>query len=95
MAVLTDNQRAKLTAGLMRYWSASQTPIATTKANLRAAVNGIDSELDSSTTQFNNAVPQPARAELTADQKTLIVALTALLRCTNGEQLVRSLLDIA
>jgi len=44
-------------------------PLPINKVDLRAAVNAIDVWVDSNTTAFNNAIPQPARGALTTKQK--------------------------
>jgi hypothetical protein len=79
---LTDPIRAAIWAEFMNRTSAIQNtePIAIVKADLRAAVNAVDDWCDSNQTSFNNAIPQPARNNLTARQKALILALVALRR---------------
>ena len=53
---------------------------ALTRMDLKAAVGAIDDFLDTNATAINNAFPQPARAELTAKQKAMIVGYVALRR---------------
>lgn len=70
MAVLSDTDRAGLHAAYMQETSFARTGIALTKAELRAAVNAIDQWVDDNAAAFNSAIPQPARAVLTAKQKS-------------------------
>jgi hypothetical protein len=53
---------------------------AVTKPDLRAAVDAADSWIDSNASAFNTALPQPARAQLTAQQKTLLLCWVAMRR---------------
>ena len=43
------------------------------KADLRAAVDALDNWLDTNDATINAAIPQPARAELTKQQKALLL----------------------
>lgn len=43
------------------------------KADIRAAVDALDDFLDTNAAAINQAIPQPARAELTAPQKALLL----------------------
>lgn len=70
MAVLTNPDRAHVWAEAMRQGEA----LGLTKAELRAAVNAVDDWLDANAAAFNAAIPQPARAALTARQKALLLA---------------------
>lgn len=51
-----------------------------TKADLLAAVDGLDDYFDTNATAINTAIPQPARGALTTQQKALLVAYIALRR---------------
>lgn len=70
MAVLPDADRQAVCAGWMREPTG---PLAVTKAQLRAAVDAIDSWVDSNALTFNLAIPQPARNALTARQKAWLL----------------------
>lgn len=71
MAVLSDLARADVTA----EWQRSNEDIvgAITKADLRAAINGIDQYLSDNAAAINSAIPQPARGILTTKQKALVL----------------------
>ncbi len=69
MAVLTDPDRKALQQAWCAELSRRRTPFNLSRADLRAAVNAIDDWVDANSTAFNQAIPQPARAALTAQQK--------------------------
>ena len=71
MAQLTDDQRRDIWAEWMRV---NNEPVSVTKADLRAAFNALDDFLETNKTAINNAIPQPARGELSARQKAWILA---------------------
>lgn len=73
MAVLSDADRAAANRLFTDELSAAREPISVVKADLRAAVNAIDQWVDDNATSFNQAIPQPARAQLTAKQKARIL----------------------
>lgn len=68
---LTDNQRRRIWAYFMRAASTRQELIGTTlnKTQLREAVDAIDDWIDLNATSFNNALPNPAKTQLTTKQK--------------------------
>ncbi len=70
MAALSAGERlaAQREAMVEGGWTA---PI--TKADLAAAVNAIDDWVDANAAAFNTAIPQPARAQLTAKQKARLL----------------------
>ena len=80
MAVLPDNKRAQAWAQLMQDLSADGQEIAITKADLRAAVDALDTFLENTAATINAAIPQPARANLTTSQKARILAAVTLYR---------------
>lgn len=70
MAVLTNGDRANINAEFQRELSALfEEIIGMSKSDLRAAINATDSWINSNTTSFNNALPAPAKANMTAKQK--------------------------
>lgn len=73
MAVLTDPQRAAATADWQRDLAFRAETCGITKADLRAAVNGLDVFLDTNATAINNAIPQPARGALSTKQKARLL----------------------
>jgi hypothetical protein len=80
MAVLSDTDRARIWRGLMRYWSRTAEGCAITKADLRAAVDSVDSWIDNNAATLNSAIPLAARNGLTAEQKAMLLASVALMR---------------
>lgn len=70
MAVLSDQERAEITAKYMEDLSRSRTPIPVSKAELRAAVNATDDWQDQNAAGYNAALPQPARGALSTAEKS-------------------------
>jgi hypothetical protein len=75
MAALSDTDRAALWAAFQSELSSAREPIAVTKTDLRAAFNGIDDYFEANAAAINAAIPQPARAALTKQQKARIAML--------------------
>lgn len=72
MAELTNGQRAKLHAAVMRALSLpGSDPITITKPDSRAVVDALDTWTNSNAAAVNTAIPQPARAALTIGQKAV------------------------
>lgn len=80
MAPLTAPQRRTIQARLMQQLSEVTDATNLTKGDLLAAVDGVDNWIDAQQASFNAAIPQPARAELTAKQKALLFMLVMNLR---------------
>jgi hypothetical protein len=68
----------------MQEWSNSGETVALTKADLRAAVNAIDTWLDSNASALNAALPQPARGALTTAQKAQLLQFVVARRYLTG-----------
>lgn len=73
MAVLSDAERIAVHAEVMRRLSEQRDTVSITKADLRAAINALDDFFNSNATAINNAIPQPARNNLTVSQKALLL----------------------
>jgi hypothetical protein len=73
MAVLTDEDRAALVKEMSSDLSNTRELCGVSKADLRAAVNAADAWADANAASFNSAIPQPARAALTAGQKARLL----------------------
>jgi hypothetical protein len=71
VAALADAERQKAWAELMR--NADLALQGVLKSELRAAVDAVDAWVDSNSTSFNTAIPQPARSALTAKQKAALL----------------------
>lgn len=69
MAVLPNPDRAEVWADYIRQ----TTGLAVTKADLRAAVDAVDSWLNTNAASYNTAIPQPARSTLSASQKAKLL----------------------
>ena len=78
MAVLIDADRLIVWKRIMARLSQSRVPVSITKADLRAAVNAVDAWIEANSAAFNTAIPQPARAALTAAQKAELLSAVAL-----------------
>lgn len=74
MAVLLDADRVMCHAEFMQELSRSRQDAPLNKADLRAAVDAIDTWISSNAAAFNAAIPQPARAALTSAQKAQLFA---------------------
>jgi len=72
MAQLSSSDRALVCADVNRSGSVIQ-GFTILKADLRAAVDAIDTWVDDNSTAFNTAIPQPARGALTARQKAALL----------------------
>lgn len=78
MAVLSDADRVAVWSSFMS--NNVQTTGAMTKADLRDAVNAIDTFLDVNAATINSAIPLPARTALNASQKAHLLSYVALKR---------------
>lgn len=85
MAQMSDADRAACNAEYMRELSNAREALGgVTKADLRAAVNGLDAYLDANAAAINNAIPQPARAALTTAQKARLLMFVVARRYLTG-----------
>lgn len=74
MAVLSDADRAATLAEYASELSAVREMVSgLTKADLREALNALDDFLNNNAGAINSAIPQPARANLTASQKARLL----------------------
>ena len=78
MAIMSDTNRSECWADFMRTESGTYGGI--TKADLRAAINAADQWASDNAASYNTALPQPARAELTAAQKARLLAWVIMKR---------------
>jgi hypothetical protein len=73
MAALSNEDRQELWTNFMRVVCARNENLssggAMTKQQLRAAVDAVDQWVSDNKTAFNNAIPDPAKTALSADQK--------------------------
>ena len=76
MAVLSDEDRAKVTAALEKLWSSRRDSIGISHQDLRAAVDAQDVWLNDNAASANQAVPEPAKSTLGTQLKAeLFVAI--------------------
>lgn len=75
MATLPEADRAAIWAEFMRDLSSAREPIAVTKGDLRAAFNAVDDWVEANAASLNAAIPQPARAALTRQQKARLLQM--------------------
>ena len=84
MATLTTDQRRALWAELMQELSRDGQTVAITKPDLRAAVDALDTWLDTNASTINTAIPQPARGALTTAQKARLLMFVVRARYAGG-----------
>lgn len=72
MAQLSSGDRALVCGEINRSGPIIQ-GLTILKADLRAAVDAIDTWVDDNAAAFNTAIPQPARGALTAKQKAALL----------------------
>ena len=77
MAILTNDQRQEIWAGLMRDLSSRSEAIGLTKAELRAALDATDAWINDNAAAYNAALPLPARTALSAQQKAELFLFVA------------------
>lgn len=80
MAVLSNADRAAVWSFVMTKCSNLREEIACSKADLRLVINAIDDWLEANAASLNQAIPQPARSQLSAPLKALLLAVAALKR---------------
>ena len=84
MAALSNADRGVVWSDAMRYFSQSGDVLAVKKADLRAAVDALDTFLDTNAATINAAIPQPARGALSASQKALLLSYVIAKRYLRG-----------
>lgn len=85
MAVLSDTDRADIWAAFMRQLSSEGNVMAgISKADLRAAVDALDTFFSTNASAINSAIPQPARGALTATQKARLLVFVVQRRYVSG-----------
>lgn len=77
MAILNATQRRQCWAESMVELPGT---VGVTKADLRAAIDAIDTWVDSNAASLNTAIPLPARTSLSASQKAKLLAMVVLRR---------------
>lgn len=55
-------------------------PVNFTKADLKAAVQAVDSWATANATSYNNALPEPFKSQATVNQKAALLALVCNIR---------------
>lgn len=84
MAVLSDAVRFQTWAEVMQSFSNTRQEIGITKAELRAAIDALDTFMNANASAINSAIPQPARSSLTASQKALLLMYVIQHRWVEG-----------
>lgn len=80
---LDTTGRARVLAQAMRGLPEALRPWPTiTKTDLAAAVNATDDWIDTNQASFNQALPQPARNQLSLSQKTFVFCFVAMRRAS-------------
>lgn len=73
MAILSETERRNLWARFMEDLSNRREAIGINKADLRAAVDAVDTWVENNQASFNSALPETARTGLTANQKAVLL----------------------
>jgi hypothetical protein len=68
----------------MQQLSAAGEPVSIVKADLRAAVDALDTWLNTNAAAINTAIPQPARGALTTQQKARLLQYVVARRYLTG-----------
>lgn len=85
MAVLSDAERAFVSALFQSTICSRREAFGTlTKAEVRAAINGLDDYMNTNAAAINSAIPQPARAQLTVPQKAELLKFVITRRYEQG-----------
>jgi hypothetical protein len=84
MAEMADAERRLVWAEVMQDLSNSGQSTSLTKSELRAAVDAIDTWLNSNAVSLNAAMPQPARGALTTTQKARLLQFVVARRYLTG-----------
>lgn len=84
MAALADQDRFDLWAEFMREASALGITFPITKPELRAAANALDDYLSANAAAINNAIPQPARGQLSQAAKAYLLVKVVHRRYLKG-----------
>ena len=77
---LTTEDRQKVSNGLQRAWSQTWEAVGISSDELLAAVVATDTWIENNQTSYNTALPDAARTNLTATQKTVLFCAVALAR---------------
>ena len=77
MAVLSNADRLAIRAQWGSELSGRREPFNVSKPDLLATINAVDDWVEANAAAFNLAIPQPARNNLTAAQKTELLYLVA------------------
>lgn len=85
MAVLSDTDRASVSAGLQRF-PPFLSVSGVVKASLQSAINAGDVWIDTNTSSFTSALPDPFKTNSSANQKLFlfIAILTKRFDANNG-----------
>lgn len=89
MAVLSDSDRFATLGEMMRKDSINialgdNNWNGLTKPDLKAAINALDTFLNDNAVTINQAIPQPARATLTTEQKAAMLMYVVYKRYLKG-----------
>ena len=85
MAVLADADRASCYSDFVAELGQARESFGlVTKADIRAALNGLDDFLSTNAVSINQAIPQPARGVLTVAQKARLLRWVVTYRFSKG-----------
>lgn len=84
MAILSAGDRDQVWADYMRSISRDREVVTVLKSELKAALDATDQWVSDNSASFNTAIPQPARAALTAAQKVRMLVAVLEMRYLKG-----------
>lgn len=85
MAALTSPQRQEVRSELAQELSGeNETTGAMTKIDMLAAVDALDQKITDTASEFNTALPLPARTEMTTSQKARMFSIILRKRFVEG-----------
>jgi len=73
MAALTEQERQELWQEWMADLSNNRESVSVTKADLRAALDALDTWVEANQATINSTIPQPARGALSVAQKAKLM----------------------
>lgn len=80
MAVLSAADRLAVRKMITDFICDNRESVAVTKAQLQAAINGLDDYVDTNATAINQAIPNGARTNLTTKQKAFCLGYVCMKR---------------
>lgn len=77
MTILAEHLRQAALGNLLYNWFRANPNFNLSNSDIRAVVDATDDWIEANTAAFNNALPEPAKSTLTADQKEFLFLIIA------------------